>query len=60
MVWTDEEAQYLRALLAWRPSKADGEKYAAMDTRKPAGEFRFLVIGARGCGKTSILTRVNT
>lgn len=60
IVWTEEEARYLRALLAWRPSKAETEKYATAEkTKAPVGEFRFLVIGAERCGKTSILTRVN-
>ncbi|KAK7749165.1 hypothetical protein SLS62_008345 [Diatrype stigma] len=58
MVWTEEEAQYLRALLAWRPSKAETESYpTAEKTKAPVGELRFLVIGAERCGKTSILTR---
>ncbi len=59
IVWTEEEAQYLRALLAWRPSKAEGEVHPTPEAEAPVGQFRFLIIGGGGCGKTSILSRVN-
>ncbi|EMR61408.1 putative ras family small gtpase protein [Eutypa lata UCREL1] len=46
IVWTDEEAQYLRAVLAWRSSKAQSENHPTAETKAPIGEFRFLIIGA--------------
>jgi len=65
-VWTPEEAKFLKAVLRWQDSPTAEEerrvRAAAQEAerkrRKPAGEFRILVIGARGAGKTSILTRV--
>jgi hypothetical protein len=70
LVWTAEEAKYLKAVLRWHDSTSDekrarrAEEEASRRRRrqqeqeKPAGEFRVLVIGARGTGKTAILTRV--
>jgi GTPase SAR1 family protein len=68
-VWTAEEAKYLKAVLRWQDAPpnpeeerrlraAAAEKEAERNKRQPAGEFRVLVIGARGVGKTSVLTRV--
>ncbi|KAK3897841.1 hypothetical protein C8A05DRAFT_38585, partial [Staphylotrichum tortipilum] len=67
LVWTPEEAKYLKAIFRWQETPGlDDEKRRrqAEDTRrrheeqqKPAGEFRILVIGGRGTGKTAILTR---
>ncbi|KAK0613481.1 P-loop containing nucleoside triphosphate hydrolase protein [Immersiella caudata] len=69
-VWTAEEAKYLKAVLRWQDAPpnpeeerrlraaAAAEKEAERNKRQPAGEFRVLVIGARGVGKTSILTRL--
>lgn len=70
-VWTAEEAKYLKAVLRWQDSASASEKderrkaaaaavadEAERRRQQPsAGEFRVLVIGARGSGKTSILTR---
>ncbi|KAI1333710.1 P-loop containing nucleoside triphosphate hydrolase protein [Xylariaceae sp. FL0016] len=58
MSWTNEETQYYRALLAWEPKKEEPVKPQAVDRRPPVGEFRFVIMGAEGCGKTSILERV--
>ncbi|ROV87043.1 hypothetical protein VMCG_10856 [Cytospora schulzeri] len=62
MIFTDEEARYLRAVLRWQ-EKPPEDNVASwmlnglrMPERKPVGEFRILVIGAPGVGKTSILT----
>ena len=70
-VWTAEEAKYLKAVLRWqdappnpeeerrlRAAAAAEEAERTKNKPQPAGEFRVLVIGARGTGKTSILTRV--
>ncbi|KAK3360099.1 P-loop containing nucleoside triphosphate hydrolase protein [Lasiosphaeria hispida] len=67
-VWTADEAKYLKAVLRWQDTPEDEKTRAAAAAaaateaaerrrRQPAGEFRILVIGARGSGKTSILTR---
>lgn len=64
MIFTDEEARYLRAVLKWQ-EKPPEDNVASwmlnglrMAEKKPVGEFRILVIGAHGVGKTSILTTV--
>ncbi|KAI0387100.1 P-loop containing nucleoside triphosphate hydrolase protein [Hypomontagnella monticulosa] len=58
MIWTDEEIRYLKALLSWRPSE-DGDDVDEKSclAERPAGQFMFLVLGAKGCGKTSILEK---
>ncbi|KAI2640019.1 P-loop containing nucleoside triphosphate hydrolase protein [Xylaria nigripes] len=57
MILTDEEKRYFRALLAWEPSNA--EDLATKRFERPlGGRFRILMLGAKGCGKTAILTRI--
>ncbi|KAK3945916.1 P-loop containing nucleoside triphosphate hydrolase protein [Diplogelasinospora grovesii] len=71
-VWTDEEAKYLKAVLKWQDPAGDDKRRSRLSqfpkptpaptadiTQEKAivGEFRILVIGAKGVGKTSILTR---
>lgn len=71
-VFSDEEARYLKAVLRWQdsnnPRREDARRRAAVANReieaeerreKPVGEFRILVIGAKGVGKTALLTRVS-
>lgn len=71
-VFSDEEAQYLKRVLSWQdsnnPRREEARRRAALANRqieaeerreKPVGEFRILVIGAKGTGKTAILTRVS-
>lgn len=64
MIFSDEEARYLRAVLRWqeKPPENNSANWmmngVRLPERKPVGEFRILVIGAQGVGKTSILTRV--
>jgi SpoVK/Ycf46/Vps4 family AAA+-type ATPase len=70
IVWTEEETHYLRAVMSWesmRPEDIDKRRrrkeiHRVMSRpavpKPPVGEFRILVIGAKGTGKTSILTRV--
>ncbi|KAI0152925.1 P-loop containing nucleoside triphosphate hydrolase protein [Xylariaceae sp. FL1272] len=59
IVWSDEEKRYFRALLSWQPSMAD--EHVSKDQHAPklpvAGEFRILILGSQGVGKTAILTR---
>ncbi|KAI0893515.1 P-loop containing nucleoside triphosphate hydrolase protein [Annulohypoxylon nitens] len=67
MVLTKEETRYFLALLSWEPSdedeedKDDGANEDIQEkSRNPieiAGQFMFLVLGGKGCGKTSILER---
>ncbi|KAK3684886.1 P-loop containing nucleoside triphosphate hydrolase protein [Podospora appendiculata] len=62
-VWTDEEARYIKAVFRWKDADDDAARRQTEHRRheqqqqKPAGEFRVLVVGAKGTGKTSILTR---
>jgi len=74
MVFSEEETEYLKAVMTWggpAPDPVDRRRRRATrealrppplqlgtNTRPPVGEFRILVIGAKGVGKTSILTRV--
>lgn len=67
IVWTDEERRYLRRLLSHDFLSSNDELRRALTNgrmngapaKKPVGEFRILVIGAKGTGKTSLLTRVS-
>lgn len=63
MIFSDEEAKYLRAVLKWQERPLDDNRASWMlglrvPERRPVGEFRILVIGAKGVGKTSILKKV--
>lgn len=72
VVWTPEEAKYLKAIFRWqettstlddekrRQQAEEAERRRQQEQQKPAGEFRVLVIGGRGTGKTAILTRVSS
>ncbi|KAI0144160.1 P-loop containing nucleoside triphosphate hydrolase protein [Hypoxylon sp. NC0597] len=59
MVLTEEEVRYFRALLAWEPSDDDEDdvQEKSRSPERPVGQFMFLVLGSKGCGKTSILER---
>ncbi|KAL2196459.1 hypothetical protein P885DRAFT_61056 [Corynascus similis CBS 632.67] len=66
IVWSVEEAKYLKAIFRWQEiSSSDEESQKAAKAaerqrqreQKPAGEFRVLVLGGRGTGKTALLTR---
>lgn len=61
MIFTEEEIRYYQALLAWEPS--DDEEDDVLEdqpyvSESPVGQFMVLVLGAKGCGKTSMLERV--
>ncbi|KAK4131347.1 hypothetical protein BT67DRAFT_353453, partial [Trichocladium antarcticum] len=68
IVWTAEEAKYLKAIFRWQGSADDGTRARLAEDAstkrrkeqqgKPAGELRVLVIGARATGKTAILARL--
>lgn len=61
MIFSDDEAKYLRAVLKWQEKNPDDNRASWMlglRAPKPVGEFRILVIGAKGVGKTSILKKV--
>lgn len=68
MVFSDDEARFLRLVLrlADRPSDDNRASWMLngfhMSEKKaePVGEFRVLVIGDRGVGKTSLLTKART
>ncbi|KAK3309064.1 P-loop containing nucleoside triphosphate hydrolase protein [Chaetomium strumarium] len=69
LMWTAEEAKYLKAVLHWQETAASEDEKRQQQAeeearrrhqqqRQPAGEFRILVVGARGTGKTALLTRM--
>lgn len=61
MIFSDDEAKYLRAVLKWQEKPSDDNRASwmpGMRTPRPVGEFRTLMIGAKGVGKTSILKKV--
>lgn len=67
IIFTEEEARYLRALLelAERPDNGmdiwnldDDLHFPEKDKIGLDGEFRVLVIGAEGVGKTSFINKV--
>ena len=55
MHWSDEEAKLMKAIFTWEETEEARRRPPKPDT---VGELRILVIGAKGTGKTSILTRV--
>ncbi|KAI0514477.1 P-loop containing nucleoside triphosphate hydrolase protein [Xylaria bambusicola] len=59
MALSEDERQYIRALLKWEPSHAQGfARRRSLSPERPlAGRFRILILGSKGCGKTAILTR---
>jgi hypothetical protein len=69
VVWNEEETRFLRAVMSSeflrtgenkQKTQASPPRTKARENEKPpVGEFRVLVIGAKGVGKTSILTRVS-
>ncbi|KAI6387498.1 hypothetical protein MCOR23_011103 [Pyricularia oryzae] len=76
MQWTDEEANYLKAIFTWQEVQGDDmtsdrtsrlSQFEAQNRRpaeakgegKTESNFRVLIVGAKGCGKTSVLTRID-
>ncbi|OTA95067.1 hypothetical protein M434DRAFT_29276 [Hypoxylon sp. CO27-5] len=59
MILTEEEVRYFQALLEWEPSDDDDDvtQEESLSPERPVGQFMFLVLGSKGCGKTSILER---
>ncbi|KAI0108401.1 P-loop containing nucleoside triphosphate hydrolase protein [Daldinia grandis] len=59
-LWTEDEVRYFQALLAWVASDEEDDSgyHKLPPLERPAGEFMFLVLGDKGCGKTSLLERV--
>ncbi|KAL2264767.1 hypothetical protein VTJ83DRAFT_7277 [Remersonia thermophila] len=70
LVFSPEEAKYLKAIFRWTDSNpsSDVEAERRRQQKKeeerrnqphqtPAGELRILVLGAKGTGKTALLTR---
>ncbi|KAI1817379.1 P-loop containing nucleoside triphosphate hydrolase protein [Poronia punctata] len=58
MILSDEEIRYYRAILAWEPGYAEEVAKKKMFLKGPvSGEFRILILGSKGCGKTAMLTR---
>lgn len=64
MVWTSDEARYLKAIFTWQDRFDDeqdgGNRVQTAAARACIGDFRVLLIGAKGVGKTALLTRVCT
>lgn len=65
MIFSDDEARFLRLVLklAERPPEDNRASWMITglhgpeDKARPVGELRILVIGDRGVGKTSLLTK---
>ncbi|ERS99101.1 uncharacterized protein SPSK_04276 [Sporothrix schenckii 1099-18] len=61
MVWTSDEARYLKAIFSWQDQFDDeqdgGNRVQTAAARAFVGDFRVLLIGAKGVGKTALLTR---
>ncbi|KAI0812017.1 P-loop containing nucleoside triphosphate hydrolase protein [Xylaria sp. FL0064] len=59
MTLSEEERRYFRALLSWEPNNFHTlTRRRTLSPERPlAGRFRILILGAKGCGKTAILTR---
>ncbi|KAL1835564.1 hypothetical protein VTJ49DRAFT_6454 [Mycothermus thermophilus] len=69
LVFSPEETKYLKAIFRWTESHLPSDDEAEQRRRdeeekrkhqlqqKPAGELHILVIGAKGAGKTALLTR---
>jgi hypothetical protein len=67
MVWSEEEEKYLKALLSFnsatngtKPAEPKGAARKKEKQAPPVGEFKILIVGAKGCGKTSILEKVGS
>lgn len=63
MIFSDDKVKYLRAVLKWQEKNTDDNRASWMlglrsPEKKPVAEFRILVIGSKGVGKTSILKKV--
>ncbi len=63
MYWTADEARYLQAIFSWQDRQADelngrGGRLRDASAHMHGGDFRVLLIGAKGVGKTALLTRV--
>lgn len=60
IIWTEEEAKYLKTLLEWDPTNVDTKNIEKLDENKPVkNELRVLVVGGKGTGKTSMLQKVS-
>lgn len=64
IIFSDDEARFLRLVLKLAERPHDDKRASWMpfglhvpEKAKAAGEFRFLVIGGQGVGKTSLLTK---
>ncbi|CAK7201178.1 hypothetical protein SEUCBS139899_003881 [Sporothrix eucalyptigena] len=61
MVWSSDEARYLKAIFSWQDRFDDeqdgGNRVATAAARACVGDFRVLMIGSKGVGKTALLTR---
>ncbi|KAI1085280.1 P-loop containing nucleoside triphosphate hydrolase protein [Whalleya microplaca] len=58
MDWSEEEVRYIQALLTWDPNEdARGRDEPIRQEDPPVGHFMFLVLGDKGCGKTSMVER---
>lgn len=67
-IFSDDEARFLRLVLKLAERPPEDNRASWMTTglhgpeskARPVGELRILVIGDRGVGKTSLLTKART
>ena len=63
MIWTPDEACYLKAIFSWQDRFDDeqdgGNRVQTATARACVDDLRVLMVGAKGVGKTALLTRVS-
>ncbi|KAI1865862.1 uncharacterized protein JN550_008120 [Neoarthrinium moseri] len=61
-IWSNEETQYLKALLSFNASAPSLSVTPQPEEvkKQSVGEFKILVVGAKGCGKSAVISKFRT